>query len=175
MWWLLCVKRPLEVGHHPRVRGQVGGDVAHHQLELHLAVASPEPNKATAASWGRRPLTFQLVILSMARHSRGWGGGAGQGRGRRRRRGLGARSSVPHPCWVLGPTQLSGLAKVTPAAAFHKEEEAGGRLTANRGPPPPPCIQPNKESHFHELGKLFKIAMVIETNSPVLFSGITQI
>ena len=71
---LLCVKRSLEVCHHPWVRGQVGGDVAHHQLELHLAVASPEPNKATTASWGRRPLTFELVILSMAGHSRGRGG-----------------------------------------------------------------------------------------------------
>ena len=98
VWWLLCVERALKVGHHlvivivtirghhlvivivivmirghhPRVRGQVGGDVADHQLELHLAVASPEPNKATSASWGRRPLTLQLVVLSMAGHSRRW-------------------------------------------------------------------------------------------------------
>ena len=86
VWRLLCVERSLKVGHHlvivivivmirghhPRVRGQVGGDVADHQLELHLAVASPEPNKATSASWGRRPLTLQLVVLSMAGHSRRW-------------------------------------------------------------------------------------------------------
>ena len=70
--------------------------------------------------------------------------------------------------WLLGPTQLSGRAKVTPAAAF-QEEEAGGRLTATRGPPPQPCIKPNKESHFHELGKLFKIAKVFEAISPVFF------
>ena len=70
VWRLLCVKRSLEVGDHPRVGRQVGGDVAHHQLELHLAVASPEPNKATAASWGSRPLAFKLLVFSMAGHSR---------------------------------------------------------------------------------------------------------
>ena len=67
---LLCVKRSLKVGDHPWVGGQVGGDVAHHQLELHLAVASPEPNKATAASWGSCPLAFKLLVFSMAGHSR---------------------------------------------------------------------------------------------------------
>ena len=30
--------------------------------------------------------------------------------------------------WLLGPTQLSGRAKVTPAAAFQEEEAGGSKL-----------------------------------------------